>query len=293
MHESNDIDRPAVPAWFSAAVQQPGQSVFYRTRGQRRHLLTWNWQDVEKPAVLLVHGYLAHANWWAPIAPQLTDRWRVAAMDLSGMGDSEAGPDVSPLSLALDVLDALDFLKLPSATVVGHSYGGSRALRASGLRRGAIHHLVMLDSYVNAPGEMPRQGPPLGESKLYANPQEALARYRFRPSDVEIPVFVKRHVVETGLRRHADGWRWKFTSGLRVSEEILGVEMLRGTHARRVDYVRGGSSSLVSEQCARWIVAEMAHKTDARLHEFPGGHHHFLLQDPQQTARLLRGLLSR
>lgn len=293
MHDTLHCASSEPPAWFTAALQQRPRSLFYRVDDQRRHLLTWNWQDTDKPAILLVHGYLAHANWWAPIAPQLTDRWRVAAMDLSGMGDSQPRSDASALGLATDVLDALDFLQLERATVVGHSYGGSRALRASSLRRGAIDHLIVLDSYINAPGETPPQGPPLGESKLYASPQEAMARFRFRPRDVEIPLFVKHHIVETGLRRHPEGWRWKFAPGLRAADEIMGTEMLRASDTRRVDYVRGGSSSLISRQRADWIVAELAQRSDARLHEFADGHHHFLLQDPRQTAQLLRRLLTR
>ena len=41
-----------------------------------------------RPGLLLVHGNAAHAYWWSFIAPLLARDYNVAAMDLSGMGDS-------------------------------------------------------------------------------------------------------------------------------------------------------------------------------------------------------------
>ena len=77
----------AIPDWFWKAVDQEAEShtvevddcdVVYRT-----------WGDADKPGLLLIHGMNAHSHWWDFIAPQLTDRYRVAAMDLTGMGDSD------------------------------------------------------------------------------------------------------------------------------------------------------------------------------------------------------------
>ena len=41
-----------------------------------------------KPGMLLIHGMNAHSRWWDFIAPQLLDRFQIAAADLTGMGDS-------------------------------------------------------------------------------------------------------------------------------------------------------------------------------------------------------------
>src|SRR5258705_7067620 len=48
----------------------------------------WNLGADALPGIILVHGFRAHARWWDHIAPSLSRRHRVAAIDLSGMGDS-------------------------------------------------------------------------------------------------------------------------------------------------------------------------------------------------------------
>ena len=63
------------------------ESRFVSVKGARIHYLRWG--DPAKPGILLVHGNAAHAYWWSFIAPFLARDYNVAAMDLSGMGDSD------------------------------------------------------------------------------------------------------------------------------------------------------------------------------------------------------------
>jgi hypothetical protein len=68
----------------------PGQSQFVMLAGCRIHYLRWA-RAPAKPGVrglLFVHGGGAHSRWWSYISPYLTRDFRVAAIDLSGMGDS-------------------------------------------------------------------------------------------------------------------------------------------------------------------------------------------------------------
>src|SRR5580693_8971760 len=75
------------PAWFAHATAVAPESKFVTVQGARIHYLRWG--DVTRPGILLVHGNAAHAYWWSFIAPFLARDYNVAAMDLSGMGDSD------------------------------------------------------------------------------------------------------------------------------------------------------------------------------------------------------------
>ncbi len=75
------------PAWFERAVATPAESHFVEAAGARIHYLRWG--DRKRPGLLLVHGNGAHAYWWSYIAPFLAREYNVAAMDISGMGDSD------------------------------------------------------------------------------------------------------------------------------------------------------------------------------------------------------------
>ena len=78
---------PPAPKWFSDTVVQAPESAFVPVDGAQIHYLRWG--DRAKPGLLLVHGNAAHAYWWSFIAPYLARDYNVAAMDLSGMGDSD------------------------------------------------------------------------------------------------------------------------------------------------------------------------------------------------------------
>src|SRR5262249_39146197 len=77
---------PPAPQWFRAAVAVPAESHFVEVLGTPIHYLRWG--DPASPGLLLVHGNGAHARWWSFVAPFLARDFNVAAMDLSGMGDS-------------------------------------------------------------------------------------------------------------------------------------------------------------------------------------------------------------
>lgn len=267
------------------------QSCYFKRDGARLHLLRWNWAaNAGKPAVLLVHGFLAHAHWWDMIAPVLARDFRVAALDISGMGDSDARADYPSDWAALDILAAIDFLDIAPATVVAHSYGGSRTLLASAMRPGAIARAVVLDTFYNFVGEHAPGSPPPGPRKVYASLEEALRRYRLLPSEAYIPEAMLRHVASHSLKKFGDGWSWKFDPGLSIQEEEDGAAILRRVDAC-VDYVVAENSDLVSAERAKRIFALLPNKRLCAPLVFPRGHHHFLLEDPSGTAQLIHSLL--
>lgn len=85
-----------------------------------------------RPLVLL-HGITLRADVWAPQFHQLTDRYRVIAVDLRGHGTSRAGSGGFGIPrLADDLATVLTELDLHHAVVVGHSMGGMTAMQFCG-----------------------------------------------------------------------------------------------------------------------------------------------------------------
>src|SRR5262249_62155503 len=82
-----DGQPPPAPAWFGEALAIAPESRVITVSGAKIHYLRWG--DRSRPGLLLVHGNAAHAHWWDFIAPFLARDYNVAAMDLSGMGDSQ------------------------------------------------------------------------------------------------------------------------------------------------------------------------------------------------------------
>ena len=84
-----DVRAPA-PEWFRWTLSCPKQSRHVVVEDCPIHYLFWPAEPTTAigRGLLFVHGGGAHANWWSFIAPYFTRYFRVAAIDLSGMGDS-------------------------------------------------------------------------------------------------------------------------------------------------------------------------------------------------------------
>jgi pimeloyl-ACP methyl ester carboxylesterase len=86
-----------------------------------------------RPLVLL-HGITLRSDVWAPQFHQLTDRYRVIAVDLRGHGESAVGADGLGIHrLAQDLATLLSSLDLHDAVLVGHSMGGMTVMQFCGL----------------------------------------------------------------------------------------------------------------------------------------------------------------
>ena len=96
--------RRDAPGWFVKALATPYEERFIDVDGVPVHYLKWGGAS-DKPGIVLVHGNGAHAHWWTFIAPFLLEHYRVAALDLSGMGDSGHRAHYSPEGFAAEVVD--------------------------------------------------------------------------------------------------------------------------------------------------------------------------------------------
>ncbi|MEL7030337.1 MAG: alpha/beta hydrolase, partial [Pseudomonadota bacterium] len=78
--------KPPAPVWFDRALDEPMEEGAVEVDGASIAYLAWGKRG--RPGLLLIHGGRAHAHWWRPFAHFFADKYRVAALNLSGMGDS-------------------------------------------------------------------------------------------------------------------------------------------------------------------------------------------------------------
>jgi pimeloyl-ACP methyl ester carboxylesterase len=98
--------------------------------------------------VLLIHGSHICRSFVALLAqPALTERYLLIRYHRRGfLGSSRATGVVSVKDQAADARALLDYLQLPRAHVIGHSYGGSIALQLAADAPNHVHSLVLLEA---------------------------------------------------------------------------------------------------------------------------------------------------
>jgi pimeloyl-ACP methyl ester carboxylesterase len=105
------------------------------------------------PPLILLHGYAETSRMWIPIMPQLTERFRVIAPDLPGIGDSAIPADGLDMKTTAICIHALArSLGIPKARVVGHDIGLMVAYAYAAMYPAETEKLVVMDAFLPGVG---------------------------------------------------------------------------------------------------------------------------------------------
>lgn len=283
----------APPEWLLRAVSAPSESHFVQHPDVRLHYRSWNAGDTSKPVLLFVHGYRANSHWWDFIAPYFVDRYRVFAMDFSGMGESGPRALYNAETFAEDLIAILD-ADLGPATVIGHSYGGLRTLRACGDRPDLIRHAIILDSRVrfldvDSGQTISTPSPRSGSTQPQPSYEAIRQRYRVLPEQ-PLPLYnTFEHVAFHSIEECEGGWRWRADPALPYTLVESDGDELLGRIEVPVDYVYGEESSVVEPWRADRIASHLSHCRGAI--GIPQSYHHLMLDQPLTLVAVLRALL--
>ena len=222
---------PTAPDWFDWAINTPSEEKSVEVNGAK---ITYSaWGKPNKRGILFVHGGRAHRNWWRPFAPFFAQDRRVAALDLSGMGDSDWRDQYS-LDLLVDELFAVigeaGLAEHGRPIIVGHSFGGWVTLAAVEREGDRLGGAVVIDSPLGVPDpdegytvikanndKKTTSGPPT--MRVYSKIEEPIQRFRFLPNQPAEHLYLVDYIARQGLKQAPmdlndkageKGWTWKF-----------------------------------------------------------------------------------
>lgn len=128
-----------------AFADEPQRATFAQVEGVRVRYVDRG----EGPVVVLLHGFASSLDNWRHVMPALEGRHRVIALDLKGFGFSDRPPgDYSPAAQSKLVRALLDQRGVKRFAVVGHSWGGSVALRIALDAPQRVTRLALYDAWV-------------------------------------------------------------------------------------------------------------------------------------------------
>lgn len=300
---------PDCPAWFAHALAQAPQRTRHDVEGA--HIETLAWGRIGQPGLLLLHGKMAHADWWRFIAPFFTPTHRVVALSFSGMGGSGWRDAYSVQTMADEAMAVASATGLFEGerrpVIVAHSFGGFASLLCAEQHGERLGGVVTVDMPLLSREQRIARDATRGTAirgrfsqrptRIYGTLTEALARFRFAPPQACENLFIAHHIARTSLRPVAAddaagtgaGWTWCFDP--RVAEIHPGdpVRSLQAA-ACPVATMWGAESALIDPEVAAYV-ASVA-RPDAPQIEIPAARHHVMVDQPLAFVTALRGLLA-
>jgi len=283
------IPPPHAPEWFVENINCQRQSCFTEIEGRKVHYLCWNQQQKELPALLFVHGFGGHAHWWSFFAPFFLDRFRVYAVDLPGMGDSDAAPGYDSDCFARAIVAVVEQAAIGPATIVGHSFGGVHSLFAMALAPSCFRHGIVVDSNLDFPRRIPSvMASRVSPHKRHPTREACLERFVLSPEQPEVLDYVKGYVGYHSCRQDGGGWFWKFDPAIRAANFTGNVELLKKIHTP-VHAIYGEKSPYIASGLS---VFRQGLIPDFReLLVVPGAYHHIAIDHPLELRDALRQLV--
>ena len=156
-----------------------------------------------EPVVLLHGAFMAISNdfHWTEWISELSKTRKVIAIEMQGHGrTADINRDISYENLADDVAALLDYLKIPSADIIGYSLGGGVAMKCAIRHPEKVRKVVSISAVFRQDGWV-KEGldafPQLTAEVFKGSPIEADYK-RLSPTPNEFPNFVKR-VISIGI----------------------------------------------------------------------------------------------
>lgn len=304
-------EKPPAPAWFDWAIAQAPERGFVVSQGTKIETLSWG--EVGKPGLLLAHGNSAHADWWSPLAPYLAKDYRVTAMSLAGMGDSEWRQGYRFMDFADDAEAVARETGLYAGgrkpVYVGHSFGGGQVFFAAVRRPQQMHAAILVDTGFGGPppevmeerkkrreqiANIPTADKP---SRVYPSLPKALERFRLMPPQPAENHYVLDFIARRSLKEvpmpdgSGVGYAWKFDPNM--WEKLDRTDGLMGGKMPRLEvpviHIYGEKSRIIERRAA----GEPSFLDDQVIEiEIPDSHHHVMIDQPLALVAALRSVLA-
>ncbi len=274
------------------AVNMP-KDIYIERGGVRLHALDHG--EPDQPIILMLHGAVAHARWWDPIAPELTGLGRPVAVDLRGHGESEWAEDYSYEAFYKDLGAWIEWAEEESGEppgVVAHSFGGGTTLKLHEAANPRLRFIVLVD----VPLEISERiiGPlrKLADrpSRPWPSRELFIEKFRVVPAGDNASPELLAHIARHSVRPLRDGtWALKADKSFHKNRPVTDFRPGWLKVAAPTMLVVGAESDRLTEADLEWI---REFRADVRIESVPGTYHHVHLDAPEVFLNLTRDFLT-
>lgn len=289
MHPYQDS---TAPKWFIEAVNTPYSDKYIKVEGCKIHYQHWH-NSGKKPGLLFVHGGGAHSHWWDFIAPSFLESFDVAAIDISGMGDSQHRDQYTLELFAKEIISVCRDAGFGNDTIIAaHSFGGLGTLQAALSYPEHLRGIVVVDSAIFPPefkGTNDMKGNPFKSKKVYPELEAGLARFRLVPPQTCENEYIVRYIARASIGEVEGGWSWKFDMEFLQKTDMNNL-------AEKVKDITVQTSVVYGEKSILFLPAMMdymksVYRDDIPFIMLPDAQHHLFLDKPLEFIGLMKKTL--
>lgn len=267
-------------------------------RIQLADVLTHYQQTGSGPDVILIHAFTSNLSVWmmTGITEAMSD-YRVTMYDLRGHGASSVPPqNYASTQMVADLIQLMDQLEIPSAYLVGHSYGGVIGMHAASLHPERVRGVILSDTYF--PGLRDLE-PDMGQADVWQDLRQTIGKagvelgeevdfgklFRaVRDFDAEQLEVIQQEMGPAGVR-------WLSQVG-QMADTTAGSEMFEesGFTSERIAAVSQPVVALYDEFSPFDATCEFLKEnlTDCQIDMVPKAKHLAPVQNPADLVRLIK-----
>lgn len=280
------------PSWFIEAVNTPYKDHFIDVDGCRIHYQHWH-NEGDKPGLLFVHGGGAHSHWWDFIAPAFLQKFDVAAIDISGMGNSEHREQYTSYQFAKELMAVIDDAGFgDNAIIAAHSFGGLAALRAGIEYAERLRGLVVIDSAIFPPNFQANndmKGSPFKSKKVYPDVETAMTRFKLVPPQPCENTYIVNYIGRHSMGEVEGGWSWKFDMQFLQKTQMDDLQQEIKKLKLKTSIIYGEKSMLFLPPLLEYM--KTVYSDDVPFKCLPNAAHHLFLDQPLEFIKLLDEVL--
>jgi len=285
------------PPWFTTLLKRPYKDESINVEGAVINYRIWG--GGKKQSLLFVHGHAAHSHWWDFIAPAFPD-YNVAAIDMSGNGDSDHRSQYSAVGYARELLALAS--RLENTIIIGHSFGGIITRVAAFLDPSNIKGIVLVDSLLSTekskrvvPDDLKDYSQkPKKKTRYYQNLETGMLRFRLKPPQKCHNQFLIEHIAQHSLKKSDQGYSFKVDQAVFAKMGVdpyidlpSGVSMIHSITCP-IGFIYGDQSRFFPGEKRQFL--ETLIGVD-KLVAIPDAAHHVFLDQPQAFTQALADLL--
>jgi len=258
------------------------------------------WGDPSLPPLLALHGWLDNAASFDRLAPLLSSHFHIVALDLPGHGRSDHRPPgvwYHYVDFPGDVLTAIEALRWPRFSLLGHSLGGAITAALAAAVSERVDRLFLIEALgpLATTAEQTvtllkraisqRNGLREKSLRVFGSVEEAAAA---RAQAGDLSTNAARVLVERGIQPVDGGFVWSSDPRLTLTSPQRYIEpqiqaLLAGIVAPTLLILAQPAPSFLPEAV---INPRIACIRDIEVERLPG-HHHLHLEDPEPVARTI------